>query len=163
MSTDSLRITGEDLAIIQETLRTGDLNIFTSRYMWLPHSGTMWLPGDDAVGHYRSTFRYDLLYDAWNKIGRPDDQLTVTTAAYQYHLRVVWDGVEPTFLLPHGYMFLDWVKPVIDPETNLALVITGTGTGKTSSHSRCCAGILRALSRLPLHESGAQPAIRRRS
>ena len=43
----------------------------------------------------------------------------------------MWDGVEPTFLLPHGYMFLDWVRPVIDPETNLALVITGTG--KTSS------------------------------
>jgi len=34
---------------------------FTSRYMGLPHSSTMWLPGDDAVGHYRSTFRYDLL------------------------------------------------------------------------------------------------------
>ena len=75
MSTDSLKITGEDLAIIQETLRTGDLNIFTSRYMWLPHSGTMWLPGDDADGHNRRPFRYDLLYDAWNKIGRPDDPL----------------------------------------------------------------------------------------
>jgi hypothetical protein len=37
----------------------------------------MWLPGDDAVGHYRSTFCYDLLYDVWNKIGRPNDQLIV--------------------------------------------------------------------------------------
>jgi len=64
VSTDPLKITGEDLAIIQETLRTGDLNIFTSRYVWLPHSGTMWLPGDDAVGHYRNTFRYDQLHDA---------------------------------------------------------------------------------------------------
>ena len=35
MSTDPLKITGDDLAIIHETLRTGDLNIFTSRYMWL--------------------------------------------------------------------------------------------------------------------------------
>lgn len=35
MSADPLNITSEDLAIIQETLRTGDLNIFTSRYMWL--------------------------------------------------------------------------------------------------------------------------------
>ncbi len=52
MSTDPLKITGEDLAIIQGTLRTSDLNIFTSRYMWLP--------GDNAVEHYRSTFRHDL-------------------------------------------------------------------------------------------------------
>ncbi len=35
MPTDPLKITGEDLGIIQETLRTGDLNIFTSQYMWL--------------------------------------------------------------------------------------------------------------------------------
>jgi hypothetical protein len=33
--TDPLKITGEDLAIIQETLRTGDLNIFTSRCVWM--------------------------------------------------------------------------------------------------------------------------------
>lgn len=130
MSKDSLRITGEDLAVIQETLRTGDLNIFTSRYMCLPNSGTMWMPGNDSVGHYRATFRYDLLYDAWKRLGRPEDQLVVTARAYQYNLRVVWDGMDPTFLLPHGYMFLDWVKPVIDPVTNLALVITGTGAGK---------------------------------
>ena len=63
MSTDPLKITGEDLAIIQETLRTGDLNIFTSRYMWLPHSGAMWLPGDDAVDDYRSTDFMNM--DAW--------------------------------------------------------------------------------------------------
>jgi hypothetical protein len=100
--------------------------------MWLPHSGTMWLLADDAAGHYHSTFRYDLLYDVWNKFGRPVDHLTVTTAAYQYNLRVMWDGIEPTFSLPHGYIFLDWIKPVIDPKTNLALVITGTGTGKSS-------------------------------
>jgi len=130
VSKDSLRITGEDLAVINETLRTGDLNIFTSRYMCLPNSGTMWMPGNDAVGHYRAAFRYDLLYDAWKRLGRPEDQLVVTARAYQYNLRVVWDGVDPTFLLPHGYMFLDWVKPVIDPATNLALIITGTGTGK---------------------------------
>ncbi len=30
-------------------------------------------------------------------------------------------------------MILDWVKQVIDPKTNLALVITATGTGKTSA------------------------------
>ena len=59
---------------------TGDLNIFTSRYMWLP--------GDDAVGHYRSTFRYDLLYDVWNKIGRLDDQLAETSHAALDEVRV---------------------------------------------------------------------------
>ncbi len=77
MSTDPVKITSEDLSIIQETLRAGDLNIFTKRYMWLPHSGTMWLPGDDAVGHYRSTFRYDLLYDLWNKIDRPGEAFSL--------------------------------------------------------------------------------------
>jgi hypothetical protein len=46
--TDPFKITGEDLAIIQETLHTGDLNIFTSWYMWLPHSGAMWLSSDEA-------------------------------------------------------------------------------------------------------------------
>ncbi len=60
MSTDPLKITSEDLAIIQETRRTGDLNIFASRYVWLPHSGTMWLPGDDTVGPLPNTFRHDL-------------------------------------------------------------------------------------------------------
>jgi hypothetical protein len=35
VSTDPLKITDEDLAISHKTLRTGDLNIFTSRYMWL--------------------------------------------------------------------------------------------------------------------------------
>ena len=69
MSTDSLKITGEDLAIINETLRTGNLNLFTSHYMRLPHSGSMWMPGNDAVGHYRNLFQYDRLYDAWKKVG----------------------------------------------------------------------------------------------
>ncbi len=59
MSLDPLIITSEDLAVIQETLHTGDLNIFTSRFMWLPNSGTMWLPDDDCVGHYPTLFRYD--------------------------------------------------------------------------------------------------------
>jgi hypothetical protein len=29
-------------------------NIFTSRNV-ASHSGTMWLPGDDTLGHYRGT------------------------------------------------------------------------------------------------------------
>ena len=67
----------------------------------------MWMPGNDAVGHYRHLFQYDRLYDAWKKVGQPPDSLMITTRDYQYNFRAVRDGVNPTFLLSHGYLFLE--------------------------------------------------------
>lgn len=90
------------------------------------------MPGD-SLGHYRHLFNYELLYDGWCEAGRPDESLLVKTPDYQYNLRVLWDGETPNFLLPHGYLFLDWARPMIDRQTDIALVIAATGTSKTSS------------------------------
>ena len=45
----------------------------------------------------------------------------------------MWDGLTPNFLYAHGYLFLDWVKPIITKDNHLALVITGAVSSKTSS------------------------------
>ena len=53
MSTDRLKFTAEDAAVIDETLRTGDLNIFASYYMQLPNSGSMWMTDVEIVNVLR--------------------------------------------------------------------------------------------------------------
>jgi hypothetical protein len=51
--------------------------------------------------------------------------------------------ISPTFLFPHDVVMRDWLLPIIDLNTQVALAITGTGTGKTSGVSiaalTCCA------------------------
>jgi hypothetical protein len=94
--------------------------------------GTRWMP-NDALGHYRHLFTYDRLIAAWQKAARPDDQLAITTPDYRYGLRVLWEGTTPHFLLPHGYLFLDWSIPFVDRQTHLALIESGTGVSKTSA------------------------------
>ena len=116
---------------IRETLRTGDLNIFTNYWMRMTNSGTLWMEGD-AIGHYRHLFEFEMLYDAWSKAGKPDQALSVQTADYGYDLRILWDADRPQFLLPHGYLMLEWAVPLIHRDVNIALAITATGTGKTS-------------------------------
>jgi hypothetical protein len=127
-----LNLTADEQWVVEQTLKTGNLDLFSERFMRLPNSGTRWMPGD-SLGHYRHIFNYELLYDGWLKSGRPEDTLKVTTPDHQYGLRVIWSGDEPHFLLPHGYLFLDWAKPVVSRKNNIALVIAGTGTAKTSS------------------------------
>jgi len=119
--------------VISESLRLGKLDIFTNYFMRLPKSGSLWMP-DDAIGHYRHWFTYEMLFELWTEAGKPGEQLLVTVDGVGLiELQVVWDGETPQFLYPHGYLFLDWVRPVISRDNQLALVITGTGTSKTSS------------------------------
>ncbi len=127
-----LNLTGEDQYIVDQTLKTGNLKLFSEFFFRLPNGGSRWMPGD-SLGHYRHLFEYDMLYSAWKTAGKPDENLSITTPDYQDGLRVSWEGDTLIFLLPHGYLFLDWSLPVIDCKTNVALVETGTGTSKTSS------------------------------
>jgi hypothetical protein len=105
------------------------LDLFTEYFFRLPNSGSRWMPGDS---HYRHLFNYDLLYDGWCEAGRPDEAFLVKTPDYHYNLRVLWDGETPHFLLSHGYLFLDVARPMIEHQTDIALVIAGGGTSKTS-------------------------------
>jgi hypothetical protein len=131
MASLDIELSPEEHQLISEAIRTGNLDLFANYYMQLPNSGSMWMP-DDAIGHYRSLFGYEFLFDAWSQAGQPDE-FDVLTKEYQYHIRTVWDGLTPSFLYPHGYLFLPWVQPVISRDNHLALVITGTGSSKTSS------------------------------
>lgn len=135
-------LTSQEQWIFDETRRTGNLNIFTNYFFRLPKSGSRWMPGD-AIGHYRHVFDYEQLYDAWSAAGRPDDAFDLKAGDQPFHITVDWNANQAEFLLLHGYLFFDWVKPVIDLRTDIALVITGTGTSKTSSVAiaalTCCA------------------------
>ncbi len=126
-----LNLTPQEQWIVDQILKTWNLDLSTEYFFRLPNSSTRWMPGD-AIGHYRHIFNYELLYDGWTEAGRPEETLNVKTPDYQYKLRVLWSGDEPHFLLPHGYLFLDWATPVIDRKTDIALVIVGTGTSKPS-------------------------------
>jgi hypothetical protein len=66
-----LNLTPQERYIVEQTLKTGNLNIFSEHFMRLPNSGTRWMP-DDSLGYYRHLFNYDVLHDAWKKVGRPD-------------------------------------------------------------------------------------------
>ncbi len=96
------------------------------------NSSTRWLP-NGAIGHYRHIFTYDLLYAGQHDAGRTEEALNVETPDQQYQLRVLWQGDTPHFLPPPGYLSLDWARPVIERRTDMALVIAGAGTSKTSS------------------------------
>ncbi len=122
----------EERWIIDQTLKTGNLNYFTNFYFRLPNSGTMWMP-DDSLGNYRNVFQYEQLHDAWASNGKPETY-TITADGNTFNFRLIWapGQTDPTFLFPHGYIMLDWLLPIVNLNTQVALAITGTGTGKTS-------------------------------
>ena len=93
MSAD-LELLPEEEWVIRETLRTGNLNLFTAYFMRLPNSGSMWMPGD-RIGHYRELWEYEQLFDAWTRGGQPDE-FDIQGEGHIFSLRVVWDGIEPT-------------------------------------------------------------------
>jgi hypothetical protein len=45
-----LNTTPQERYIVEQTLKTGNLNIFSEHCMRLPNSGTRWMP-DDSLGH----------------------------------------------------------------------------------------------------------------
>ena len=79
-----LNLTQDEQWVVEQTLKTGNLDLFSERFMRLPNSGSRWMPGD-SFGHYRHIFNYELLYDGWCEAGRPEDILVVTTPDYQYN------------------------------------------------------------------------------
>ena len=65
-------------------------------------------------------------------MGKPDVAFDVMAGDFPWHLEVDWQGTQVEFLLRHGFIFPKWIEPVVAPDMDVALVITGTGTGKTA-------------------------------
>lgn len=86
---------------------------------------------DDAIGHYRHLFDYDTLKDLWIQSGC-SPEFEVVSDPYVY--TIVADPVDDhfEFILRHGLLLPDWIKPVVAPGTDVALIVSGTGSGKTS-------------------------------
>lgn len=126
-------LSAEEWAILDETKRTGNLNLFSGYFFQLPKFGSRWIPhSDDRIGHYRHLFQSEQLFDFWSRNGRQEESIDVVANGQPYHLLVDWNGDTPEFLLQHGFIFPDWILPVVGPKTDVALTITGTGSGKTS-------------------------------
>lgn len=126
---DGVELTPEEEYIFNKARATGDLNIFTEYFFQLPFSGT-WYTTEDNVAEY------NMLHDAWVKLGKPDERFDATLDGIRVEIRVMWDeyyGGEPMFLLPHGYRLLPWITEFVSAKVEKALAITGTGTGKTSN------------------------------
>ena len=125
----------EERWILDQTLKTDHLNYFTNFYFRLPNSGTMWMP-DDSLGKYRNVLQYPQLHEMWSQFGKPET-FSITADGNPFNFRLIWapGRSDPTFLFPHGFIMLDWLLPIIDLNTQVALAITGTGTGKTSGVS----------------------------
>ena len=121
----------EERDILEETKRTGNLDIASEYYFRTPFGGSRWWQ-DESVGHYRHIFQYPFLLNTWEQLGQPQefaldvDNIPVT-------LTVVQETSGVSFLLKHGYLFLDWAKPFVSLETNVGMVVSGTGCAKTSS------------------------------
>lgn len=92
-------LTSEERYIVDQTLATGNLNLFSERFFRVPNGGSRWLPGD-SLGHYRHLFEYEMLYSAWRTAGKPDIHLTVKTPEYEYALAVIWEGDTPKLPAP---------------------------------------------------------------
>lgn len=121
-------LTAEDQAIFDGARRTSDLDVFTEYYFRLPWSGT-WFTIEDRPE------QYEQLYQIWRDAGQPGESFTAVIEGAETELKVAWDeyyGGYPMILLPHGFRSLDWLKRLISPQINLAVAVTGTGSGKTA-------------------------------
>lgn len=137
-------LTKDDIAVFETTLKTGDLNIFTSYYFRLEFSGTRYTP-EDLVEEYA------ILHEAWLKAGKPDKELSARAEGELIRFKILWeDYKEPVFLLHHGFMLLPWVNRMVRSGKPITVVEGGTGCGKCLSAGTlidCCDGI-----RCPIEE-----------
>jgi len=123
-----VELTSQEKYIFEQTLKTGDLDIFTEHFFRLPYSGT-WFTTEDRVE------QYDALYDIWVELGRPDGEFGAVLDGKPAKLKILWDdyyGGYPMILLPHGFRSLSWVKKFVNPAITKGMAITGTGSGKTA-------------------------------
>lgn len=97
------------------------LNSFAEYFFRLPVSGSRWWE-DDEIGHFRHLFSYEFLFDFWKKLGHPDQFEVMTEAGDAFGFRYMPD--DNSFLLPHGYLFMDWAKKIIPLTTHVAYVET---------------------------------------
>ena len=125
----------EDLSPIERELfeeaRHGNLDPLANHYFQPAMHGSRWWP-DEAIGHYRDLFTFEFLDQTWRDLGKPPE-FTVEVSGTPVDLKWVPDIDGYSYLLHHGYIFLDWARPFVDIKTNLGMVISGTGTAKTSS------------------------------
>lgn len=126
-----MKLTPDDWYVLNEARRTLNLDIFTNYFFRKPTTGTRWMP-DDAIGHYRDAFSYEMLLDIWNFQGKPDS-FRIDQNGTQYEIKRIGFNEAPEFLLNHGVLLLDWMKPLVDMKTDVALAITATSTSKTFS------------------------------
>src|SRR5512136_1618803 len=90
---DYSKLSAEERWILDQTLKTGNLNYFTNFYFRLPNSGTMWMP-DDGPGNYRNVFQYEQLHDAWAANGKPET-FTITADGNTFAFRLTWAPASP--------------------------------------------------------------------
>lgn len=109
--------------------RQGQLNVFSSHYFKLPHSGTRYTPEDRIED-------YEVLHDLWQQQGKPDREFSLRAGDRDMRYRVEWDPYYkgyPVFLLPHGYLFLPWALKALACGAEIILAEGGTGSSKTSA------------------------------
>ena len=125
----------EDLSSLERELfeeaRHGNLDPLANHYFQPVMHGSRWWP-DEAIGHYRDLFTFEFLNQTWQDLGNPPE-FTVEVSGTPVDLKWIPDIDGYSFLLHHGYIFLDWARPFVDLKTNIGMVISGTGTAKTSS------------------------------
>jgi len=129
----------EEIEIFEETLATGNYDLFTEYYFQLPKSGT-WITNEDNVE------QFNLTLEIWEKIGRPLGEFQVEISGEPITLLCVRDPYYdplPIFLLPHGFRTLPWMMEFLSPKIARATATTGTGSGKTAQVTvralACCA------------------------
>ena len=123
-----MSLSARDEDIFKRTLETGNLDIFTESFFALPWSGTWFTPEDRPE-------QYEMLYDAWVKLGKPDHEFAPIIDGKSATLKIMWDshyGDYPMILVPHGFRMLPWLRQMVSPEIGLGLAITGAGSGKTA-------------------------------
>lgn len=131
----------------REKLLDGDvagIEQFCAYFFQKRTSGTRWT-SEETIGHYRDQFSYDVLVAAWEASGRPN-VLDLEAGGTRWGIEVKGRGNRVLFLLKHGYMFIPKFLRFVSPETDLALAITGTGSGKTSA---VCLAVLACCVLLP--------------
>ena len=126
----TIELTERDVWIFDQTLKTGDLNIFTSNYFILPYSGTKFTAEDTPDD-------YGMFHEMWLRLGKPDQEMEIARLdGTTLPLKVMWGmGSDPIFLHHHGYLLNPWVQEMILSGKRISVVCGGTGSGKTSSQA----------------------------
>lgn len=108
--------------------RKGNYNAFSTHFFKLPYSGTIYTPLDRVD-------EYALLYEVWRIEGQPGEKFEAMVGANNVIFKVLWGmyGTEPSFLYPHGYIFLPWALQMLNAGRMICVAEGGTGSAKTSS------------------------------